>query len=86
MHSPRQALCTLTLTAEFSTCAGYSYLYAAALVPMGLLADRLPRPKLLGLGVAAWSGLALAASHANSFAEMMIIRVGFAAAQSAQVG
>ncbi|KAJ9516192.1 hypothetical protein QJQ45_024620 [Haematococcus lacustris] len=63
---------------------GYSYLYALALVPMGILADRLHRPQLLGLSLAAWSALSLLASDATSFGQLMLGRVGLAAAQSSQ--
>lgn len=47
--------------------AGYSYVYALALIPAGLLADRMQRPMLLSLGAAVWSALSLAASQATSF-------------------
>lgn len=38
-------------------------LYAAALVPVGLLADKADRPRLLAAGIAAWSVLTMAASQ-----------------------
>ncbi|GIL69859.1 hypothetical protein Vretimale_10105 [Volvox reticuliferus] len=63
---------------------GYSYLYAVALVPIGLLADRMSRPKLLAAGLAVWSILTCTASTCRSFGELMLARVGFAAAQGAQ--
>ncbi|GLI62489.1 hypothetical protein VaNZ11_005121 [Volvox africanus] len=63
---------------------GYSYLYAVALVPIGLLADRMSRPKLLAAGLALWSVLTCTASTCRSFGELMLARVGFAAAQGAQ--
>ena len=37
-------------------------LYALALVPVGFLADRADRPRLLSGGLAAWSLLTMAAS------------------------
>ena len=43
---------------------GVQVLYAAALVPVGLLADRADRPRLLAAGIAAWSLLTMAASQA----------------------
>ena len=61
-----------------------SYLYALVLLPVGVLCDRLPRPKLLAAGVATWSLLTLAASSATNFAELLAARVGFAAAQAVQ--
>jgi MFS family permease len=51
---------------------------------VGLLADRLPRPKLLAAGLASWSGLTLLASGAQNFGELIAARVGFAAAQAVQ--
>ncbi len=63
---------------------GYSYLYAVALVPIGLLADRISRPKLLAAGLVLWSALTCVASNSRSFTELILARVGFAAAQGAQ--
>ena len=40
-------------------------LYALALVPVGFLADRADRPRLLSGGLAAWSLLTMAASKAR---------------------
>ena len=40
-------------------------LYAAALVPVGLLADKADRPRLLAAGIAAWSVLTMAASQVH---------------------
>jgi MFS family permease len=64
--------------------AGYTVLYALALVPMGLLADRVDRPRLLAVGIALWSGLTVAAASSTGFTELLIARVGFAAAQATQ--
>lgn len=64
--------------------AGYTVLYALALVPMGLLADRVDRPRLLSLGIALWSGLTIAASSARGFGDLLAARIGFAAAQATQ--
>lgn len=64
--------------------AGYSVLYALALVPMGLLADRVDRPRLLAAGVAVWSGLTVLAGSSRSFGELLAVRIGFAAAQATQ--
>ena len=64
--------------------AGYTILYAVALVPMGLLADRVDRPRMLSIGMFAWSMLTMAASKSAGFAELLAARVGFAAAQATQ--
>eukprot|EP00208_Stichococcus_sp_RCC1054_P001861 CAMPEP_0206137946 /NCGR_PEP_ID=MMETSP1473-20131121/2956_1 /ASSEMBLY_ACC=CAM_ASM_001109 /TAXON_ID=1461547 /ORGANISM="Stichococcus sp, Strain RCC1054" /LENGTH=682 /DNA_ID=CAMNT_0053531227 /DNA_START=245 /DNA_END=2294 /DNA_ORIENTATION=- len=64
--------------------SGYTVLYAAALIPVGLLADRAERPRLLAAGIAAWSLLTMAASQVNGFVALLVLRVGFAVAQAAQ--
>lgn len=64
--------------------SGYSYLYALALVPVGLLADKVDRPKLLAVGLGLWSTLSIISSSAGSFAELLVARTGFAVAQAAQ--
>ncbi|KAK9839611.1 hypothetical protein WJX81_000780 [Elliptochloris bilobata] len=63
---------------------GYTVLYALALVPVGFLADRADRPRLLAGGLMAWSLLTMAASKVHSFGELLALRVGFAAAQATQ--
>jgi len=45
-------------------------LYALALIPMGLLADRTDRPRLLAGGIALWSVLTMAASETRSFGQV----------------
>ena len=64
--------------------AGYTILYAIALVPMGLLADRVDRPRLLSFGIITWSVLTILASKASGFGELLAARIGFAAAQATQ--
>lgn len=64
--------------------AGYTILYAVALVPMGLLADRVDRPRMLSIGMFTWSALTIAASKSAGFADLLAARVGFAAAQATQ--
>ena len=61
-----------------------SYLYAFALVPIGVLSDRLPRNRLMAAGLASWSALTLLASEARSFGELLAARVGFATVQAVQ--
>jgi len=51
---------------------------------MGLLADRVDRPRLLSVGILLWSGLTVAASSATGFGELLATRIGFAAAQATQ--
>lgn len=64
--------------------AGYTILYAIALVPMGLLADRVDRPRMLSAGILGWSMLTLAASKSTGFGELLAARIGFAVAQATQ--
>ena len=45
-------------------------LYALALVPVGLLADRVDRPRLLAGGIALWSVLTMVASESRSFGQV----------------
>lgn len=49
-------------------------LYAAALVPVGLLADKADRPRLLAAGIAAWSVLTMAASQVHRPAVHVVCR------------
>ena len=51
---------------------------------MGLLADRIDRPRLLAGGIAAWSGLTVMAANTRGFTELLATRIGFAAAQATQ--
>lgn len=64
--------------------SGYLYVYALALVPVGLVADRIARPQLLAAGLTLWSTLTIAASSAQNYGELLAARVGFAAAQATQ--
>lgn len=64
--------------------AGYTVLYALALIPVGFLADRADRPRMLAGGAALWSLATVAASRAQGFGELLALRVGFAAAQATQ--
>eukprot|EP00873_Tetraselmis_striata_P007807 jgi/Tetstr1/428071/TSEL_018126.t1 len=63
---------------------GYTALYALALIPAGLLADKTNRINFLAVAVVLWSGLTMATSKANGFEDLLLIRVGFAVAQAAQ--
>eukprot|EP00798_Chlamydomonas_sp_ICE-L_P018172 gene18172-24604_t len=63
---------------------GFSYLYAAALLPVGILADKVDRPKMLAGGAALWSLLTIMAAGASNYGELIAARVGFAAAQAVQ--
>eukprot|EP00884_Botryococcus_braunii_P015632 jgi/Botrbrau1/2752/Bobra.0164s0031.2 len=62
----------------------YTLLYAVCLTPIGYLADRVDRPRLLAAGLVLWSGLTILASKAESFYELLIERMVFAGAQATQ--
>ena len=47
-------------------------LYALALVPVGLLADRVHRPRLLAAGITVWSLLTMAASRVRASAPLTL--------------
>ena len=59
-------------------------LYALALIPVGFIADRADRPRLLAAGAAAWSLLTMGASKVTDFNSLLGMRVGLAAAQATQ--
>lgn len=48
-----------------SGCAALQVLYAITLIPAGLLADRVDRPRLLAGGLVAWSALTMVAAKVN---------------------
>lgn len=49
-----------------TAAAHVQVLYAITLIPAGLLADRVDRPRLLAGGLAAWSILTMVAAKVNS--------------------
>jgi MFS family permease len=54
----------------------FTLLYAVVGVPFGRLADRWKRPRLLSLGVAAWSLLTLASGFAWGYGSLFAARLG----------
>jgi len=64
--------------------SGYSVLYALALTPAGLLADRLPRPQLLAGAATLWTVLTVSEATSSDFVSLMASRAGFAVAQAVQ--
>lgn len=61
----------------------FSFLYAICGIPLGLMADRLPRNKLLAAAVLTWSGGTLACSMANSFESLFVFRMLVGAGEAA---
>jgi MFS family permease len=56
--------------------------YAVAGVPLGRLADRVSRKRLLAAGVAVWAGLTACGALASSFAMLLISRLGVGAGEA----
>ncbi|WP_150295244.1 spinster family MFS transporter [Sphingobium estronivorans] len=49
---------------------------AVALLPIGMLADRFSRRKLIAICLALWSGMTALGSQAHSFMQLLLIRIG----------
>nr|WP_289847920.1 MFS transporter [Aliiglaciecola lipolytica] len=61
----------------------FSLLYAFAGIPLGLMADRLKRNKLLAFAVLTWSGGTIACGLANSFESLFVFRMIVGAGEAA---
>lgn len=64
------------------TGLAFGVTFALAGLPMGWLADRVNRRKMLGWVVLLWSSATTAAGFANSFAALLLCRMGVGAAES----
>lgn len=60
----------------------YAISFAIAGVPLGMLIDRVHRVRLLTVLVALWSGLTALCASAQSFAALLLMRIGIGAAES----
>lgn len=56
--------------------AAFTVVYAIAGVPLGRLADRASRKKVMALGIAVWSGFTAANAFAWSFGSFLVARMG----------
>jgi predicted MFS family arabinose efflux permease len=54
----------------------FTLIYAIAGIPLGRLADRVLRPRLLAAGVLFWSAMTAASGMATSFATYLLSRIG----------
>jgi MFS family permease len=60
----------------------YAISFAIAGVPLGMLIDRVHRVRLLAVLVMVWSGLTALCASAQSFAALLLMRIGIGAAES----
>jgi len=60
----------------------YAVAFGLAGLPLGMLADRTRRVRLLAVLLTVWSGLTAFAATANSFVTLFLIRIGVGAAES----
>jgi MFS family permease len=56
--------------------ASFTVIYAVFGIPLGLLADRRTRKKIMGWGLAVWSVLTAATAGATGFTSLLLIRLG----------
>jgi len=63
-------------TALGALSTAFTLLYAFAGVPLGRLADRGSRKRILAIGVLAWSALTAASGLARNFWELFVVRLG----------
>ncbi len=66
----------LSDTALGGASTAFVLLYAFAGVPLGRLADRMARTRLLAAGVFVWSAFTAATGFARSYAELFVCRLG----------
>lgn len=63
--------------ADIGILAGaFTVIYAVFGIPLGILADRRSRKKIMGWGLTAWSVLTAATAGATGFASLLLIRLG----------
>jgi MFS family permease len=62
--------------------SAFIWLYALVGVPLGLIADRWSRKKLLAAGMVVWSSLTALAGMANSFGMLVFSRLGVAVGEA----
>lgn len=55
---------------------GFAILYSVLGVPLGMLAERINRTRLLAACIAVWSAMTVACGFANSFLTMLLGRIG----------
>jgi predicted MFS family arabinose efflux permease len=61
----------------------FTWLYAVVGLPMGILADRMSRKRLLSAGIVVWGTLTGFAAWASSYSMLLVSRLGLAVGESA---
>lgn len=61
----------------------FASLYAILGLPLGRMADRTHRPRLMAAGIAVWSGMTVASAFASDYAHLFIARMGVAVGEAA---
>ncbi|MBK7907589.1 MAG: MFS transporter [Gemmatimonadetes bacterium] len=61
----------------------FASLYAVLGLPLGRLADRTHRPRLMAAGIALWSTMTIASAFAGSYALLFLARMGVAVGEAA---
>jgi predicted MFS family arabinose efflux permease len=64
------------------TGLAFGMIYAATSIPLGLLADRTNRSRLLAVVVAVWSAMTALAGLATTYAHLLLTRIGVGAAEA----
>lgn len=62
--------------------AGFALFYVIAGVPLGYLADRVNRSRLLAASIIIWSGMTAICGAASSFTQMLLARIGVAVGEA----
>ncbi|MFV3073550.1 spinster family MFS transporter [Niveispirillum fermenti] len=62
--------------------AGFALFYVIAGVPLGYLADRINRSRLLAASIIVWSGMTALCGAASSFTQMLLARIGVAVGEA----
>src|SRR5689334_22321399 len=66
----------LSDTALGTLGTAFTLIYAIVGLPLGRLADKMARTKILSVGVLVWSALTAASGMCTSFAQLFVVRLG----------
>ena len=70
---------------QISLLQGFAFasLYAVLGLPLGRLADRENRPRLIGVGILLWSAMTAASGLAQTYGQLFVARMGVAVGEAA---